>query len=429
MSDEDEISDNQWKANYIIQVCSASLSIIGSTTLVFKIPRDRAQNGSMTPYDRMILCLSSCDILSSITLATDQFLFRSTTDVWAFGTPATCQARAFLLQLAPLWTIWYNGLLSYYFLLTVLSQMRRQHYVQTFESWLHISGLFFPITAIMGLIFGWYPEDDPCRITDETTLWIVTATPLIFVLLSIIINYSTIYIIVRKSLRSTEHVAGPMPVQTRIRQEATIIMFLYVTAFLATVTPSFILAVLETHYGYTGNESNLYPLWVLNAILLPLQGLFNFLIYIKAAYSRFRAANKKASMCFVLHQALFNAQAPRIARQPRIAIAMTEHYVGAVTDGSSKALTAVHNRRNAILERDGISITDFLSDVEDEGTVHPSMELFCPYIPQSSPSDDLMSTVFVKKGNSEISALNFTSEAKVESTNRNIETEEAKDRD
>jgi len=56
----------------------------------------------------------------------------------------------------------------------------------------------------------------------------------------------------------------------------------------------------------------IYPVLVLNATFLPLQGLFNVFIYLKPTYIRFRAANPNKSMYFVLHQALFNPEVPQL---------------------------------------------------------------------------------------------------------------------
>jgi len=103
-----------------------------------------------------------------------------------------------------------------------------------------------------------------------------------------------------------------MLVQKRIKKETTIVMFSYVAAFFVCVTPNIVLQIVELYSGDSRYDSKLYPVRVLQAVFLPLTGFFNFFIYIKPAYTRFRAANPTKSMRFVLHQALFNSKTPRL---------------------------------------------------------------------------------------------------------------------
>jgi len=260
------------------------------------------------------LGLSTTDILASISYAIRQFLFPSERGYsWAFGGQSSCRINGFLKSFTAVWNFWNNGVLSYYFLLTVISQVRRKNYVRKCEPFMHLSGLFFPITAIMGLFLGWYPEDDPCVMVDELAIWITAGVPTLFVFLSLIINNMVIYAVLRKSLQSIEEVAGPTLAQKRIKREARTIMFLYVGSFFVTVSPAFVERLLEVYSGYTaGNRGKIYPVIVLRSIFLPLQGFFTFLIYITPSYTRFRAANPNKPMHFVLHQALFNPRAPRL---------------------------------------------------------------------------------------------------------------------
>ena len=65
----------------------------------------------------------------------------------------------------------------------------------------------------------------------------------------------------------------------RLIKEVAIQGFLYVSTFLLTLTPSFVLQVM---YSTGVDDQNiLYPLAILNAMLLPLQGFFNVFIYIR----------------------------------------------------------------------------------------------------------------------------------------------------
>lgn len=311
--DDDELSKEQLIALSVLQISSAFLSVIGSSTIVITLLRDLAQNRSryMMPYDRIMLSLSTCDILASITFAINQFLLPSESGaIWAFGTPETCRQAGFLTQLFPFWAIWYNCILSYYFLLRILAQRKQQKFNPKYEFWMHITGLYFPITAILGYFRGWYSVakvGSSCWISDPLLKWIVAGIPTLFTYFSLIANNIVIYVVLRRSLRSSE------PEQKRLLNEATTLMFLYVGCFFVTISPGFVLEILEAYFGYGNHNANkIYYLYVLNAMLKPLQGFFNVFIYRKPAYTRFRASHPDKPVYFVLHQALFNPKIPKL---------------------------------------------------------------------------------------------------------------------
>lgn len=312
-----ELSNAHLLVRIVLESCTASLSVIGSTCIVFKILRDRVRNGSTSPYDRFLLGLSSCDIIASITWVMVNFLKpRETGDLLAFGNAATCQASGFLTQFA-VSSWWYNCVLSYYFLLTVLSQVHRKNFVELFEPWMHLSVLFFPITASVGLGREWYSLQEligVCYIEDPAIKWIVGGIPILLTYFSLIWNNMVIYVVVRKSLQSSsEYAASLTPIQKRLQREATTIMFLYVACFFLSISPSLVLNFMEVYNSDVINDaSRIYPLKIFESILLPLQGFFNFFIYIKPLYTRFRAANPNKSMRFVLKEALFNPNIPHL---------------------------------------------------------------------------------------------------------------------
>ncbi len=151
------LSDNQEKTLIILQICSATLSLIGSSVIVFKILRSSHQNKTSTPYERIILGLSSCDLVASLTYALGPFLLPSETSerVWAFGNDITCTWLGFLTQPACFWAIWYICILSFYFLLTVRFHVTRREFTRKYEFWMHLFGaVFFPLTAVIGLLGG-----------------------------------------------------------------------------------------------------------------------------------------------------------------------------------------------------------------------------------------------------------------------------------
>ena len=337
-----DLSANQEIVLILFQILSSVLSLIGSSLIVFKILRIINRNKSSTPYDRIILGLSSCDIVSSITYAVSPFLLPSATStrVWALGNDTTCSWIGFLSQLACFWSIWYNCILSFYYLLTVRFQVKRKDFTRKYELWLHLSGaIFFPLTSVIGLFGDWYSEMRyamMCWIGEVPkgckncygvpVAYTFGAAPTIITLISVITNNIIIYIFVRRKLSPApptesemfdiENMASTRRLNTQqnLRKEAAMQGFLYVTTFLLTFLPGFAIQVIEGMV-LLGEENlqQMYPLLVMNAILLPLQGFFNVFIYIRPTYNRFRAAKPDESMFVILRQSLFDPNIPRIS--------------------------------------------------------------------------------------------------------------------
>jgi len=348
-----DLTEQQEVVLSVLQILSATLSLVGSCIIVFKIFRSMYHKQTTTPYDRIILGLSSCDVVSSCMYIMSPFLLPQNTSqrVWAVGNDATCQALGFLTQLSVIWAIWYNCILSFYFLLTIRFQVKRKDFVRKYELWMHLPGaIFFPVSALVCYIFGWYGEqalimqcwikdvptgcDDNGNCTGEATeivSYMLGALPVLLTFLSLIINNVVIYLFVRKSLLSvppsvirnsqnttaienSESSTEARSKQQRLTKEAAVQGFLYVLSFLLTATPVFALELLEGSIGLDHDDKGqLYPLLVLNSILVPLQGFFNVFIYVRPSYTRFRDANPEKSFWSSLKQALFDPNTPRMS--------------------------------------------------------------------------------------------------------------------
>lgn len=353
-SSSSDLSDQQEITLVLLQFCSAILSLIGSSTIVFKIIRNLSRTKSSLPYDRIILGLSSCDIASSLTYAVSPFLLPRETSprAVALGNQSTCTYIGFMSQCVCLWAIWYNCILSFYYLLTVRFQVKRKEFSRKYELWLHLSGaIFFPLTATVALFGDWYAEErynmicwigevpKGCYETGNCygtmVAYIYGALPTVVTLFSVIINNLIIYIFVRRSLLSSPKTSTQsetsdienncsneegkdssqgLSVKQQLAKEAATQGFLYVSTFLLTFLPAFLIQIIE---GFLPrgmeNLAQVYPLLVLNSILMPLQGFFNVFIYVRPTYNRFRAAHPEKSKWLILKQALFDQNIPRMA--------------------------------------------------------------------------------------------------------------------
>lgn len=92
-----DLTNSQEIILYLLQIFSGTLSLIGSSTILFKIFRNLRRGNHTTPYDRLILGLSICDVISSLTYAMGPFLLPRDTSkrVWALGNDSTCTFLGF----------------------------------------------------------------------------------------------------------------------------------------------------------------------------------------------------------------------------------------------------------------------------------------------------------------------------------------------
>ena len=368
-----DLTDSQEIILYLLQLSAGTLSLIGSGAILFKISRNlRRDSSSTTPYDRIILGLSACDVISSLTYALGPFLLPRDTSkrVWAVGNESTCTFLGFFNQLACFWAIWYNCMLSFYYLLTVRLQVKRKDFRRKYEWIMHLPGaIFFSLTAATGFFGGWYSEERytmTCWIGEVPrgcsecwggviVAYIFGGIPSITTLLSVIINNLVVYMFVRKLLLSSpqretsrerrddgsssmrlptnprsssnentciESIVSiprveseskkPLTRKQRLAKEASTQCFLYVSTFLVTFASASIILVIEGNVA-NGEEDlrKIYPLLVLNSMLLPLQGFFNVFIYVRPSYDRFREQSPEKSKWFILKQALLESNIPK----------------------------------------------------------------------------------------------------------------------
>jgi len=372
-----DLSDNQEILLCLLQIVSAVLSLTGSCVIVYKILRKiKRKEESTTPYERVILGLSGFDIASSVNFAVSPFLLPAKTSqrVWAMGTDATCAMIGFTAQFAGFWAVWYNAVLSFYFLLTVRFRVTPTEFARKYELWMHLPGaVFFPVTAFVGLWGGWYEEEaltlscwigdvpancmaDGVRCYTQLVAYVFGMIPTSIAFFSVIINNIVIYRFVRRTLiiakkpRTTvrnsgnsnaednrssadfdfeesgefeeekeeeevgEESAGQRTLAERLTQEVATQGLLYVTAYLLTIVPAMLLSILDGLSVIDAtDQGEFYPLLVFDSILLPLQGFFNVFIYVKPTYTRFRDKHPEMPARSVLNHALFDSDVPRLS--------------------------------------------------------------------------------------------------------------------
>lgn len=149
------LDENQERVLSILLVISATLSFLGSSSIVYKILRDRQQRLSK-PYHRTMLALSVADVIASVTFGLYPFLMPVDARIWSFGNDTTCAALGFFTQFS-FAAIGYNSILSFYYVLAIKYNVKRKDFSARYEKPMHVWNLaFFLTTASVGARYRFY---------------------------------------------------------------------------------------------------------------------------------------------------------------------------------------------------------------------------------------------------------------------------------
>lgn len=206
-------SRNQQIVISAVQIPTSLLSFVGSALIIYNIRKMKKK----TPYRRILLALSICDILSTIGWLLQPFLTpKDAPDpwVWAVGNDATCVMLGAFSQFGFSAHL-YSGLLSFYFLLTVKFGMREEQFQQKYERWCHGIILIFSVsTAIAGIFLKVFrpmivapgcwvsapPEGCSEDCPEESIAWIFGGIPSMLMLLCTTISNMLLYCHVRSTI-------------------------------------------------------------------------------------------------------------------------------------------------------------------------------------------------------------------------------------
>lgn len=323
----------------IIPHFTGLLSVLGSLFILLDIlhPRNRPKK-LRAVYHRLLLGMSVSDLCSSVAMALSTWPIPKGTSVYAAsGTQGTCTAQGFFVQMgtaAPL----YNGFLAVYYLLTVRYNWSRTHgRMITWErrfhvfAWILTVGMAF---AAMGLeqynsanLWCWIaPLPNDCvnssKSPDGSTtctrgnnayiyriafyfIWLWTS--LIVVTFAMCLVVHTVWAKAQASRKydaraelrrniaqrlrdSVKATAATMRHSRKSAQEKNISRVatqasLYVGAFFLTAIFPSIVRMFQAKWNCT---SEFYPLSILTVTFYPLQGFWNFFIYVRPRYLKYR---------------------------------------------------------------------------------------------------------------------------------------------
>jgi hypothetical protein len=359
------VTDQQERILSLLPIIPSILSVFGSLTIIHMVLTSKRRS---TPYKRLLLGMSICDTILSLTFPLYAFLVphQSSHRIWAVGNDASCNVMGFFSQFT-FAGILYNGMLSYYYLLTVRYGYKDPQMSKCAEPVMHIVSIAYPvITGLIGVIFGFYSELElgiQCWVNDyprncgsldgqsgepclsPTIGWIFGGAVVFFVIISIVVNNVIIYRFVRQTIyrgrRKSTFRAGQDKddSQTRRVQAVATQGFLYVGCFLLSYSWPILIRILEGAVAADASwESTLYPVLVCSGIFMPLQGFCNLLVYARPNYMRTRREHPNETRWWCFRRALHGTaiepkSCSRMPTRPNGSINNTAFFITTTTKG------------------------------------------------------------------------------------------------
>jgi len=306
---ESSLSTGQDKALTVLSIVSSLLSVAGSSIIVAAATR-RHKRGV---YERLLSAMSACDIFASVDFAIQTFLTPRGKWALSLGNEMSCVAAGTFFQFGTLSSMIYYNMLAIFYLLTIRFNMDAKVIERRIEPWMHFISIGWPaVTAIFGIIvkaYGplvlyqgcWMHGPDATMITWVTVgPWLLSSYSFIPILFVII--YRNVWHAYRGSLFRQQSQSEQGRISIHESQQAKRLKLLgcqaclYVIAYFSTYSFVFAGQVIE---AYAENPQDLlkrlYPLLVFQALMTPLAGFFNCLIFIRPRYLQMRDRYKNDS--------------------------------------------------------------------------------------------------------------------------------------
>jgi hypothetical protein len=256
------------------------------------------------------------------------------------GNTSTCNAQGFFSMCGLITTFHYNSMLCLYYACAIAFTMQEQNIKKYVEPLLHglpviyglVPSLFFLSKGLYNPQIGnslpytsWcttsaYPMS--CRDENEECIRGFNASTVLMIsggltsFQSFVIIVGSLALVIRK-VRKTEKLLYCSStsnatfkdladlIEKHINTKAVLIQaLLYITAFLVGVIPPFVRVIAEQ---FDASEVYLLHLLQVTLFFLPLQGFFNFLIFISYKVYNYRRMNKTESIGYVLRLLFFTS--------------------------------------------------------------------------------------------------------------------------
>lgn len=322
------------------------LSFFGSSFIIYHVichtkgrqRRQSSENAKINPQKRIMCCLSGFDIIFTTALLLQPLMIpKSFVAPWAFGNKTTCNTVAFLQQLG-FATPLYNAALSIYYLFRIKFRLQDKTFAKYVEPWIHLFCIGWPLAgAIFGLALDAYRETGTNSCfwnirSYNSYFWVFAGGPILFSFAIILIDNIIVVTFVKRTIlrvrrhsisifrEPAEQLRGESSGErsgersSRISRRSSLNStsqddriqavfkqsLLYVGSFLVCYIPAIINYIVLAAGGRLGRTFRVYMM-----IFLPLQGFFNFYIYLRPIYKRYRDRFPNESRWWAFRSALW----------------------------------------------------------------------------------------------------------------------------
>jgi len=346
-------SESRYNLAWALPICSGFLSIIGSTSIVVMMLRSTNKRLSVT-YGRLVFGMSCMDIIQSLAYCFSTIPSPSDSDThWSsYGTTLTCSIQGWFLFTGGVGTtLYYCSLCIYYVLMIAKRDITESTIKNKVEPFLHFIPLAYSITV--GFFLGvtkhfnnagtvcWIAslprdclqlEDVECIRGKNAYRYrlLLQATPVIIVFFIIITCMIILICAVDKQVKRMEkyepvqenRLQGSLSPRTSAmiqqREDTKVQGLLYIGAFFCTF-----LFPLIHQLTYILSGHLYYILFILQNIFSPLQGFFNFIVYIRPHIKELSKDYPDMSFFQVFMKAM-QSKGDEHNRRPRRRRSMTE---------------------------------------------------------------------------------------------------------
>lgn len=290
---------NAQKNLVIIIRTSGLLSVLGSSWITAEILSDR-RNKLRLAYHRFLLGMSLSDIVASFFWFLSSWCVPEGTWWGAAGNAATCQMQAFFTRFN-ITTALYNVALAVYYLLVLRFRWKESRIRKRVEPLLHFVAIATGLaTAISGLIIGAFGSRGPyCHVPPgllNTRVGQFFVSGSAWFIISIVVMTACM-IVCFLHIRQTEAASirhyrrsvqsAPLPRQgaglgSSKSREFALQGTLYVAAFC--IAYAFPIAL---NIRILAGKETAFIVYYIAHFFFPLQGFFNFFIYVRPRYRKF----------------------------------------------------------------------------------------------------------------------------------------------
>mmetsp|Transcript_11172 Transcript_11172/g.15727 ORF Transcript_11172/g.15727 Transcript_11172/m.15727 type:complete len:398 (+) Transcript_11172:133-1326(+) len=327
------LGDSQLKVIVWLSRCTSLLSLAGSSLIIYIILYDLRRKLSRA-NNRLILAMSTCDILNSSALIFSTAPIPRDTGIYgAIGNQATCTTQGFFINFG-LSVPMYSASLSLFYLFSIRYNITNEDLLsRKYDMMAHFVNLFIPLAlSIISAafknfntkgLFCWLEASpygcDDGRIDAECTRGkyssyfetISLAVVLGYCFATTCISMGLIYHSVlrrQKLLQNREGVPGDRIILSRIvleKKETAKQAALFVGSFLIT----FLFALINVFVPLRARTVK-YVFGILQGAFLPLQGFWNALAYLRPIINAIRRENSEKSCFWVIEQVLCPIRRP-----------------------------------------------------------------------------------------------------------------------